>query len=38
MEQGVCVRIGLNSGIQGVEYKRIIVAVTNDKGNDSAVV
>ena len=38
MEQGVCIRIGLNSGIQGVKYKRIVIAVTDDKGNNPPVI
>jgi len=38
MKQRMGIWIGFNSGIQGVEYERIIIAVTNNKGNDSAVV
>ena len=38
VEQRMCIGIGSYSGIQGIKYKRVIIAVTNDKSNDSAVV
>ena len=34
----MCGRVRFYSGIQGVEYKRIIIAVTNDKCNNSTVI
>ena len=38
VKQRVCVRVGLNSSIQCVKYKRIIVAVTDNVSNDPAVI
>ena len=38
VEQWMCVRIGFNGRIQSVKYQRIIVAVTDDIRNDSAVI
>ena len=33
MEQRMCIWIGINSGIQGVEHKRIIVAVSDNNSD-----
>jgi len=38
MEQWMCIRIGLNSSIQGVKYKGIIITIQDNESNDSTVI
>ena len=38
VEQGMRIGIGLDSGIQCIEYKRIIIPVTNDVSNNPSVI
>jgi len=38
MEDGVCIRVFLHSPIKGFEYKRIVVSVSNHKGDDTPVI